>query len=132
MLNNYLDRKFYNHNFQSKGESNNNNFKLEILFSALSSMFYQCFSKSLTHCEQDLNLCRTRVQTSYSNDRKFCSSDEHCTAVWQDVFMLNIWIIFHELQYRNKSELERKVFRITFEYLFVSFGEVRIIPDMEL
>ena len=33
-VDNYLNRKFYDHNFQSKPESNSNNFKPEILFSS--------------------------------------------------------------------------------------------------
>ena len=40
---NYLNRKFYNHNFQSKPESNSNDFKPEILFSVLSLMLYHIF-----------------------------------------------------------------------------------------
>ena len=41
----YLNRKFYNHNFQSKCESNSNNFKLEILFLVLTLMFYHILLK---------------------------------------------------------------------------------------
>ena len=32
-VDNYLNRKFYDHNFQSKPENNSNNFKPKILFS---------------------------------------------------------------------------------------------------
>ena len=39
-LDNYLNRKFYDHNLQSKPESNSNNSKLEILLSVFSLMFY--------------------------------------------------------------------------------------------
>ena len=42
---NYLNQKFYNHNFQSKPESNSNNLRLEILFSVFSLMFYHIFLK---------------------------------------------------------------------------------------
>ena len=42
---NYLNRNFYDHNFQSKPGSNSNNFKLEILFSVFSLMFYHIFLK---------------------------------------------------------------------------------------
>ena len=44
-VDNYLNRKFYGHNFQSKPESNSNNFKPEILFSVFSLMFYHFFLK---------------------------------------------------------------------------------------
>ena len=40
---NYLNRKFYDHNFQSKAESNSNNFKPEILLSVFTLMFYHIF-----------------------------------------------------------------------------------------
>ena len=42
---NYLNRKFYDHNFQSKPESNSNNLKLEILFLVFTVMFYYIFLK---------------------------------------------------------------------------------------
>ena len=42
----YLNRKFYGHNFQSKPESNSNNFKPEILFLVFSLMFYHSFLKN--------------------------------------------------------------------------------------
>ena len=42
---NYLNRKFYDHDFQSKPESKGNNFKPEILFSVFSLMFYHIFLK---------------------------------------------------------------------------------------
>ena len=41
----YLNRKFYDHNFQSKPESNSNNFKPQILFSVFTLMFYHIFFK---------------------------------------------------------------------------------------
>ena len=31
-VDNYLNRKFYDHNFQSKPESNSNNFKLDVFY----------------------------------------------------------------------------------------------------
>ena len=42
---NYLNTKFYDHDFQSKPESNSKNFKPEILFSVFSLMFYYIFLK---------------------------------------------------------------------------------------
>ena len=45
----YLNRKFYDHNLQPKPESNSNNFKLETLFSVFSLMFYHFFLKH--NCE---------------------------------------------------------------------------------
>ena len=42
-VDNYLNRKFYNHNFQSKSDSKSINFKLEILFSVFSLMFCHIF-----------------------------------------------------------------------------------------
>ena len=45
-VDNYLNRKFYGHNFQSKPESNSNNSKPEILFLAFSLMFYHSFLKN--------------------------------------------------------------------------------------
>ena len=44
-IDNYLNRKFYDHNFQSKAESNSNNFKPEILFSVFTLIFYHIFLK---------------------------------------------------------------------------------------
>ena len=44
-VDNYLNHKFYDHNFQSKPESNSSNFKLEILFSVFSLKFYHIFLK---------------------------------------------------------------------------------------
>ena len=41
----HLNRKFYVHNFQSKPESNSNNFKPEILFSVITLMFYHIILK---------------------------------------------------------------------------------------
>ena len=41
----YLNRKFYDHNFQSKPQSNSNNFKPEILFAVFTLMFYHIFLK---------------------------------------------------------------------------------------
>ena len=38
-VDNYLNRKFYHHNFQSKPESNSNDLKREILFNVLSHFF---------------------------------------------------------------------------------------------
>ena len=45
-VDNYLNRKFYGHNFQSKPESNSNNSKPEILFLVFSLMFYHSFLKN--------------------------------------------------------------------------------------
>ena len=42
-VNNYLNRKFYDHNFQSKPVSKSNNFKPEIVFSVFSLIFYHFF-----------------------------------------------------------------------------------------
>ena len=39
-VDNFLNRKIYDHNFQSKPESNSNNFKPEILFPVFTLMFY--------------------------------------------------------------------------------------------
>ena len=44
-VNNYLNRKFYDHNFQSKPVSKSNNFKPEIVFSVFSLIFYHFFFK---------------------------------------------------------------------------------------
>ena len=44
-VDNYLNFKFYDHNFQSKRESNSNNFKPEILFPVFSLIFYHIFLK---------------------------------------------------------------------------------------
>ena len=41
----YLNSKFFDHDFQSKPESNNKNFKSEILLSVFSLMFYYIFLK---------------------------------------------------------------------------------------
>ena len=38
-VDNYLNRKFYDHKFQSKLESNSNSFKLKILFSVFTLIF---------------------------------------------------------------------------------------------
>ena len=45
-VDNYLNHKFYGNNFQSKPESNSNNFKPEILFLVFSLMFYHSFLKN--------------------------------------------------------------------------------------
>ena len=42
-VDNYLNSKFYNHDFPSKPESNSKNFKPEILFSVFSLMFFYIF-----------------------------------------------------------------------------------------
>ena len=42
---NYLNRKLYDHNFQSKPESNSNKFILEILFSVIRLMLYHIYLK---------------------------------------------------------------------------------------
>ena len=44
-VDNYLNLKFYDYNFQPKPESNSNNFKPEILFSVFTLMFYHIFLK---------------------------------------------------------------------------------------
>ena len=44
-VDNYLNRKFYDLNFQSKPESNTNSFKPEILSSVFTLMFYHIFLK---------------------------------------------------------------------------------------
>ena len=44
-VHNYLNRKFCDHDFLSKPESNSKNFKPEILFSVFSLMFYYFFLK---------------------------------------------------------------------------------------
>ena len=44
-VDNYLNRKFYDHDFQSKPESNWKYFKPEILFSVFSLLFYYIFLK---------------------------------------------------------------------------------------
>ena len=41
----YLNCSFYDHNFQSKPESNSNNFKPEILFLVFTLMLYHIFLK---------------------------------------------------------------------------------------
>ena len=46
---NYLNRKFFDHHFQSKPESNSNNFKPEILFSIFTLVFYHIFFFFLKH-----------------------------------------------------------------------------------
>ena len=45
LIDNYLNSKFYDHDFQSKPESNSKSFKPEILFSVFSLMFYYIFLK---------------------------------------------------------------------------------------
>ena len=45
-VDNYLNLKFYGHNFQSKLESDSNNFNPEILFLVFSLMFYHSFLKN--------------------------------------------------------------------------------------
>ena len=42
-VDNYLNRNSNDNNFQSKPQSNSNNFKLEILLSVFSLMFYYIF-----------------------------------------------------------------------------------------
>ena len=44
-VDNYLNSKFHDHDFQSKPESNSKNFKPEILFSIFSLMFHYIFLK---------------------------------------------------------------------------------------
>ena len=44
-VDNYLNHKFYDHNFQSKPDSNSNNFKPEILFSVFTLILYHIFLK---------------------------------------------------------------------------------------
>ena len=44
-VDNYLNSKFYDHNFRSQPESNSKNFKPEILFSVFSFIFYYIFFK---------------------------------------------------------------------------------------
>ena len=44
-VDNYWNCKFYNHNFQSKSESNSNSFKVEILFWVFSLMSYHIYLK---------------------------------------------------------------------------------------
>ena len=44
-VDNYVNRKFCDCNFQSKPESNSNNFKPEILFSVFTLIFYHIFLK---------------------------------------------------------------------------------------
>ena len=46
---NCLSCKFHDHNFQSKPESNSNNFKMEILFSVFSLMFYHIFLNTIVN-----------------------------------------------------------------------------------
>ena len=45
LIDNYLNSKFYDHDFQSKPESNSKSFKPEILCSVFSLMFYYIFLK---------------------------------------------------------------------------------------
>ena len=45
----YFNCKFYDHNFQSKPESNSNNFKPETLFSVFSLIFYHFFLNTIVN-----------------------------------------------------------------------------------
>ena len=44
-VNNYVNSKFYDHDFQSRPESNSKNIKPEILFSIFSLLFYYILLK---------------------------------------------------------------------------------------
>ena len=48
-VDNCLNHKFYDHNLQSKLESNSNNFKSEILLSVFSLMFYHIFGNTIVN-----------------------------------------------------------------------------------
>ena len=68
-VDNYLNRKFYDHNFQSKQESNSNNVKPEILFSVFSLMFYHIFLKD--NCELKMKIFEFLVLISVLNVMKY-------------------------------------------------------------
>ena len=73
-VNNYLNRKFYDHNFQSKPESNSNNFKPEILFSVFTLMFYHIFLRH--NRELRIKIFEFLILISVLNVMKYFSHSE--------------------------------------------------------
>ena len=71
---NYLNHKFYDHNFQSKPESNSNNFKPEILLSVFSLMFYHSFLKN--NRELRIKIFTFLTLTSVLNVMKYFNHSE--------------------------------------------------------
>ena len=73
-VDNYLNHKFYDHNFQSKPESNSNNFKPEILFSVLILMFYHIFLKH--NRELRIKMCEFLILIYVLNVMKYFNHSE--------------------------------------------------------
>ena len=73
-VDNYLNCKFYDHDFQSKPESNSKTFKPEILFSAFSLMFYYTFLKH--NHELRIKIFEFAILTSLLNVMKYFNHSE--------------------------------------------------------
>ena len=73
-VDNYLNRKFYDNNFQSKPESNSNNFKPDILFSVFTLMFYHIFLKH--NRELRIKIFEFLILISVFNVKKYFNHSE--------------------------------------------------------
>ena len=72
-VDNYVKRKFYDHNFQSKPESNSKSFKPEILFS-VSLMFYYILLKH--NCKLRTKIFELLIIISVLNVMKYFNHSE--------------------------------------------------------
>ena len=68
-VDNYLNHNIYDHNFQSKPESNNNSFKLEILSLVFTLMFYHMFLKY--NCKLRIKILEFLILISVLNVMKY-------------------------------------------------------------
>ena len=73
-VDNYLNRKFYGHNFQSEPEGNGNSSKPEILFLVFSLMFYHSFLKN--NLELRVKIFTFLTLTSVLNVMKYFNHSE--------------------------------------------------------
>ena len=67
----YLNCKFYDHDFQSKPESNSKNFNPEILFPVFGLMFYYIFLKH--NCELRIKIFESAILISVHNVMQYCA-----------------------------------------------------------
>ena len=136
---NYLNHKFYDHNFQSKPESNSNNFKPEILFSVFSLTFYHIISKHNREIMikifefliliSVLNVMKYFIHTEVHDGIKTCSQSRFFTYGSINICdNVETSRFYSDLVFSSISKLQYRNFNSYFNLLLFLSGDISLNP----
>ena len=136
---NYLNHKFYDHNFQSKPESNSNNFKPEILFSVFSLTFYHVISKHNREIMikifefliliSVLNVMKYFIHTEVHDGIKTCSQSRFFTYGSINICdNVETSRFYSDLVFSSISKLQYRNFNSYFNLLLFLSGDISLNP----